>query len=158
MNRTATGVFETYAEAGRVVRELELLGISGEQVEVVSDAASDVRGAGVMPASTREAAEDDNHDCTLVIVRPSDDRGMEQARHLMHQHGAKLYRWQISADGAPDLPIKDTTDKTTPDSNIGGPGTTGGDPRDLEGRGKRITEPRRPADDPKPHNEQHASR
>ena len=156
MNRTATGLFGTYAEAGEVVRALELLGISGEQVEVVSDAAFDARAAGIVPTPTRRSSDQEKHDYTMVIVRPSDDRGMDQARHLMHLHGAKLYRWQISADSAPDLPIKDTPEKSTPDSNIGGPGTTGDDPRDLEGRGKRVTEPRRRVHDPKPSEENQA--
>lgn len=149
MNRTATGVFGTYAEAGNVVRELELLGISGEQVEVVSDAAFDVRAAGIVPTPTRRSSDQKKYDYTMVIVRPFDDRGMDQARYLMHLHGAKLYRWQISADCAPDLPIKGTPETSTPDSSVGGPGTTGDDPRDLEGRGKTVTEPRHRVDAPK---------
>ncbi len=134
MNRTATGVFETYTAAGKVVRELELLGISGEQVEVVNDASHDVRGMGVVPQpkdNERDAAED----YTIVIVRPSDDEGMEQTKHLMDQYGAKLFRWQISVDGGP---IAHDATGTTPESSIGGPGTTGADPSDLEGRGTRI--------------------
>ncbi|HKQ88766.1 MAG TPA: hypothetical protein VJS43_18565 [Candidatus Acidoferrales bacterium] len=100
MNRTATGLFDTYAAAGKVVRELELLGISGEQVEVVNDAADDVRGTGIVPQS-KQTEPDSSEDYTIVIVRPSDDVGMEQAKNLMDRYGAKLFRWQISADSAP---------------------------------------------------------
>lgn len=135
MNRTAAGVFATYAAAGDVVRELELMGISGEQVEVVSDASYDVRGDGIVPRPKHDSPGSRGEDYTVVIVRPSDDLGMEQAKSLMDRHGAKLFRWQISADGAP---IKGGTPETTLDSSIGGPGTTGDDPADLEGRGKRI--------------------
>jgi hypothetical protein len=97
LNRRAAGVFDTYAAAGAVVRELELLGISGEQVELVSDAAHDVRGIGVVPRRKNENIDATNEDYTLVIVRPSDDRGMEQAKNLMDRFGAKQFRWQISA-------------------------------------------------------------
>lgn len=134
MNRTATGVFDTYAAAGKVVRELELLGISGEQVEVVSDASHDVRGMGVVPQS-EEKESDSSADYTIVIVRPSDDAGMEQTKNLMDRYGAKLFRWQISADGAP---ITNHPLGKTRETSIGGPGTTGTDPTDLEGRATRI--------------------
>jgi hypothetical protein len=136
MNRTAAGVFDTYAAAGKVVQELELLGISGEQVEVVSDAAHDVRGEGVVPELKPEGPESSETDYTLVIVRPSDDVGMEQAKNLMDRYGAKLFRWQISVDEAP---LKRGAAETTRESSIGGPGTTGVDSRDLEGRGRQIS-------------------
>src|SRR5690348_13973963 len=100
MNRTAAGVFDTYTAAGKVVRELELLGISGEQVEVVNDASHDVRGIGVVP-QPKDDQSDSPEDYTMVIVRPSDDEAMEQTKHLMDRYGAKLFRWQISVDGAP---------------------------------------------------------
>jgi hypothetical protein len=135
MNRTAAGVFETYAAAGQVVRELESLGIAGEQVEVVSDAAYDVRGVGVVPRPKHEDPGSSRDDYTVVIVRPSDDLGMEQAKKLMDRFGAKLFRWQISVDGAP---IKGGSAEAMTDSSVGGPGTTGNDPDDLEGRGKEI--------------------
>jgi len=138
MNRTAAGVFDTYAAAGKVVQELELLGISGGQVEVVSDAAHDVRGEGVVPEPKHDGSYSAETDYTLVIVRPADDAGMEQAKNLMDRYGAKLFRWQISADGD-GAPIKGGAVETTPESSIGGPGTTGADNTDLEGRGRLIT-------------------
>jgi hypothetical protein len=121
MNRTAAGVFDTYAAAGKVVQELELLGISGEQVEVVSDAAHDARGEGVVPESSPDGSDSSDGDYTLVIVRPSDDVGMEQTKNLMDRYGAKLFRWQISADGAP-----------------GDPAAAGADSTDIEGCGRQI--------------------
>lgn len=134
MNRTAAGVFDTYTAAGKVVRELELLGISGEQVEVVNDASHDVRGIGVVP-QPKDDQSDSPEDYTMVIVRPSDDEAMEQTKHLMDRYGAKLFRWQISVDGAPTT--RDGAGKS-PEASIGGPGTTGDDPADLEARGTRI--------------------
>jgi hypothetical protein len=100
MNRTAAGVFETGKAAGEVVRELERLGISGEQVEVVNDAAYDVRGEGIVPKPKRDEPDSQGEEYTVVIVRPTDDVGMEQAKNLMDRYGAKLFRWQISVDGA----------------------------------------------------------
>lgn len=134
MNRTAAGVFDTYTAAGKVVRELELLGISGEQVEVVNDASHDVRGIGVVP-QPKDDQSDSPEDYTMVIVRPSDDEAMEQTKHLMDRYGAKLFRWQISVDGAPTT--RDGAGKS-PETSIGGPGTMGADPADLEARGTRI--------------------
>jgi|HubBroStandDraft_5_1064220.scaffolds.fasta_scaffold863277_1 hypothetical protein len=135
MNRTAAGVFETYAAAGEVVRQLELLGISGEQVEVVSEAESGVRGARIVPKAEQEADGLHHEDYTIVIVRPADDAGMEQAKNLMDRYGAKLFRWQISVDGAPS---RDGAVETTADTSMGGPGTRGGNDRpDLEGRFSR---------------------
>jgi len=134
MNRTAAGVFDTYTAAGKVVRELELLGISGEQVEVVNDASHDVRGIGVVP-QPKDDKSDSSEDYTMVIVRPSDDEAMEQTKHLMDRYGAKLFRWQISVDGAPTT--RDGAGKS-PKTSIGGPGTMGADPADLEARGTRI--------------------
>ena len=134
MNRTAAGVFDTYTAAGKVVRELELLGISGEQVEVVNDASHDVRGIGVVP-QPKDDQSDSPEDYTMVIVRPSDDEAMEQTKHLMDRYGAKLFRWQISVDGAPTT--RDGAGKS-PQTSIGGPGTMGADPADLEARGTRI--------------------
>lgn len=135
LTRTAAGVFDTYAAAGAVVRELELLGISGGQVEVVSDAARDLRGIGVVPRSQKENSDSVSEDYTMVIVRPSDDRGMEQAKTLMDRYGARQFRWQISAEAAP---IASGASETTPQSSIGGRATTGAVPADLEGRGKQI--------------------
>lgn len=117
-----------------MVRELELLGISGEQVEVVSDAAHDLRGKDVVPHA-KNGDSGSGADYTVVIVRPSDDVGMEQAKNLMDRYGAKLFRWRISVDAAP---LTDGSVQTTPETSMGGPGTTGGDPGDLEGRGRRI--------------------
>jgi hypothetical protein len=134
MNRTAAGVFDTYAAAGSVVRELELLGISGEQVEVVNDAAHDVRGIGVVPQPKDDKSES-LEDYTIVIVRPSDDEAMEQTKHLMDRYGARLFRWQISGDGAP---ITRHRAGKSLEMSIGGRGTAGANPTDLEGRGTRI--------------------
>lgn len=116
MNRTAAGVFDTYTAADKVVRELELLGISGEQVEVVNDALHDVRGIGVVPQPNHRS--ESSEDYTVVIVRPSDDEEMEQTKHLMDRYGARLFRWQISADGAPTS--HDGAEKP-PETSIGGP-------------------------------------
>jgi hypothetical protein len=129
MNRTAAGVFDTCTAADKVVRELERLGISGEQVEVVNDALHDARGIGVVPQPNQSS-----EDYTVVIVRPSDDEAMEQTKHLMDRYGARLFRWQISDDGAPIM--RGGVGKCA-ETSIGRPGATG-DPTDLEGRGTRI--------------------
>lgn len=121
MNRTAAGVFDTCTAANKVVRELERLGISGEQVEVVNDALHDARGVGVVP-QPNQSLEDYSEDYTIVIVRPSDDETMEQTKHLMDRYGARLFRWQISEDGAPIM--RDGAGKSA-ETSIGGPGSTG---------------------------------
>jgi hypothetical protein len=45
MQYTVVGIFGTYAEAAAAVRDLELAGIVGEQVEVISDIDQDARTA-----------------------------------------------------------------------------------------------------------------
>lgn len=159
MNRTAVGVFNAYAAAGDVVRELELLGISGEQVEVVSEAAYDVRGMGIVPRPKREDPDSQAEKETMVIVRPSDERGVEQAAFVMKRYGAKLYWGEIPSQqiaGRP--PLKDTRNGVSKEASIGGPGTTGNAAGDLEGRGKEIRTPdaegtveRRPEPPPRRH-------
>ncbi|MGH9573675.1 MAG: hypothetical protein ACRD40_09110 [Candidatus Acidiferrales bacterium] len=128
MNRTAAGVFDTYTAAGKVVRELELLGISGEQVELVNHASRDVRGIGIVPPS-QDHDSGSSEDYTVVIVRPSDDEAMEQTKHVMDRYGARLFRWHISADGAP---IKRDDAGNTLESGV--------DPTELDGSatGMRI--------------------
>ncbi|HTZ73890.1 MAG TPA: hypothetical protein VMB47_08215 [Candidatus Aquilonibacter sp.] len=130
MNRTAEGVFDTYAAAGKVVRELELWGISGEQVEVVSHAGHDVSLEGVPQPQNQDAASSGDK-YTLVIVRPLDDKTMEQAKDLMDRYGAKLFLWHISAHGAP-------TARTT-SGNTSGTETTGNALEDLPGCGGKFS-------------------
>jgi hypothetical protein len=149
MTAAATGVFETYAEAGAVVRELELLGISGARVEVVSDAGRDVRGEGFVPPPEHRQESAPSPEITLVIVRAADDVGFEQAKSLMQNHGAKV--WQIPASAKvptpppkPPLPPNPAGPPHAPasegsrGSGIGGRGATANDPTDLEGHGKSI--------------------
>lgn len=57
MQYQVVGLFENYGDAEAAVRDLELAGISGEQVEVISDIDTDVRTAntaGEPSTKTRE--------------------------------------------------------------------------------------------------------
>lgn len=136
MNRTVVGVFPTYRAASDAVRELELLGISGGQVEVVTDEAFDVDSKRYGPKGKLPAKEAPvKNERTTLIVRPNDDTGIEQARGILDRFGAKNIRMGSIDRGAP---VKGGHVGTTPDSSIGGPGTRGNDPADQEGRGKTI--------------------
>ena len=149
MTVSATAVFETYSEAGAVVRELELLGISGEQVEVVNDAGRDVRGEGYVTPPEHRHENELNPEVTMIIVRAGDELAFEQAKAIMQNHGAKV--WQMAGGPSksptppqPPLPPKPTDPPLGPASEgsrgagLGRPGTTSHDLTDLEGRGKAI--------------------
>ena len=56
MGKTIVSDFETYAQASEVVRNLELEGITGTEVKVVSDADHDTRGVVSAKYSTRYGA------------------------------------------------------------------------------------------------------
>jgi hypothetical protein len=57
MRKAVVGVFGNYGEASAVVRELENVGIVGEQVEVISDADQDVISEDMSGSEARKRAE-----------------------------------------------------------------------------------------------------
>ena len=66
MQYEVTGIFKTYREAEAAVRELELAGIAGEQVQLIDDIDTDARTANTPgePATSSHAKQ-------LVVDRPS---------------------------------------------------------------------------------------
>jgi hypothetical protein len=69
MHQAIVGVFDTYADASAAIRDLEVSGIVGEQVELISDADLDARTAGWVRGSIREGLE---------------ERVEEELKHLLH--------------------------------------------------------------------------
>jgi hypothetical protein len=159
-----TAAFSTYAEAQEAVRELEFAGITGEEVEVITDAehdardpksnSSDSKSAGSKKKSSPEFSDDAGGFAkqpypgrTIVIVRSSEARSVDRIAELLRQYGAE----NVSNFG--DLAAKMQQDKpeTTPPraigattSGLGAPGvTTGADDTDLEARGKEFRTPRK---------------
>ncbi|MGH9684889.1 MAG: hypothetical protein ACRD4S_14910 [Candidatus Acidiferrales bacterium] len=51
MRKTVIGIFDVYSKAEEVVQELELIGIDGAEVEVISDADADVRTRGIVSSA-----------------------------------------------------------------------------------------------------------
>lgn len=139
MSELTTGVFENYLQAGAVVRELESLGISGDQVEVVTDAGHDARAEGFIEPEQSDWSKGPNPEVTMVIVRPADDHAIEQAKDVMQRHGAKVWQMAVGSPEPPTKPVPPTVplpSESSKGAGIGGPGTTGHDEADLEGRGK----------------------
>ncbi len=159
------GAFSTYSKAQEVVRELELAGITREEVGVLTDAEHDARGTGTNSPeshSDRSPKKDaspkfaDDADGltkqpypgrTVAIVRSSDARAVDRIADLLRQHGAE----NVSRSGEPTVKMQQNKPEITPApavgataSGLGSPGiTTGEDDSDLEARGKEFHTPRK---------------
>lgn len=70
MHQAIVGVFDTYGDASAVIRDLEVSGIVGQQVEVISDADLDARTAGWVRGSSVDDLE---------------KRIEKDLRHLLHR-------------------------------------------------------------------------
>lgn len=53
MRKTVTGIFDAYSKAEEVVQALELIGIDGTEVEVISDADADARTQGILSSAEK---------------------------------------------------------------------------------------------------------
>jgi hypothetical protein len=159
MSKSVIGFFDTYGKAAEVVRELELAGIVGEQVELVSAAKEEV------PFAEEEAKADsgtgkqkehvhnyyvEDPECfagesrrglAAVIVRPVNSQVAETAAALFRSHGAEGPRGQ----SGPVVENEEARPETIASRSVAqkAPGiganaaTTGGAPNDLEARGKQ---------------------
>jgi hypothetical protein len=154
-----TGAFSTYAKAQEAVRELEFAGITGEEVEVISDAEHDARDPKSNSAdSKKKSSPEFSPDAggwtkqpypgrSIVMVRSSDARSVDRIAELLRQYGAE----NVSNSGDPAAKMQQDKPETTPPramgatvSGLGRPGvTTGADDTDLEARGKEFRTPRK---------------
>jgi hypothetical protein len=135
VHRTATGVFATYKVAGDVVRELELVGIAGAEVELLTDAGDDLRAEDRAPGP--EDPQKMAGGYTLVIVHPADDVGFEQAKGVMDRYGAERIQIDTVDDGAA---VKCGSVWTTPGTSISGPGVRDRMDNDVPGKEFKISE------------------
>ncbi|HXU22108.1 MAG TPA: hypothetical protein VN788_16110 [Verrucomicrobiae bacterium] len=159
MSKTVMGFFDTYGEAADVVRDLELAGIVGEQVELVSAAEEEVPFAegSKKSSSAKRKAKAAAHDYyaedpeffagesrggrAAVIVRPVNSQVAETAAALFRSHGAESPR----GGSGPDVQNEDARPETSGSRSSAQktPGiganaaTTGGAPHDLEARGQQ---------------------
>jgi hypothetical protein len=156
MKKSKTAAFETYARAQEVVRDLELTGISGTEVKVITDSEHDTKknpSTSHSDGSKEKASPEFSDDSggltkqpyagrTIVIVTPGDTRAAER----VERHGGK----SASGSGEPTAASQQDKPETTParavgdeSSGLGNPGvTTGADYNDLEARGKEFRTPR----------------
>lgn len=110
MGKTIVSDFDTYAQASEVVRDLELEGITGTEVEVVSDADHDIRGVANAKYSARYGAgrrivngmshflhslgaNEVQKGRAMVIVRAS-DRNAERVSELLLERGGEIRQSQ----------------------------------------------------------------
>jgi hypothetical protein len=164
MKMEITAAFSTYAKAQEAVRELEFTGITGEEVEVITDAehdardpksnSSDSKSVGSKKKSSPEFSPDAGGltkrpypGRTILIVHSSDARSVDRIAGLLRQHDAE----NVSHSGEPSAKMRQDIPETTPpravgatSSGLGTPGvTTGADDTDLEARGKEFRTPRK---------------
>lgn len=161
MSKSVVGLFGTYGEAADVVRDLELAGIVGEQVEMVSAAEEEVPFADdeEKKRSATRKGKRAAHDYYVedpeffagearggraaVIVRPVNSQVAETAVALFRSHGAESPRGGSSGPAVqneeerPETRGSRSVAQKTP--GIGSnAATTGGAPDDLEARGQQL--------------------
>jgi hypothetical protein len=160
MSKSVVGLFDTYGEAADVVRDLDLAGIVGEQVELVSAAEEEVpfaTGGDKSSSGTRKrdrAAHDyyvedpeffageSRGGRAAVIVRPVNPQVAETAAALFRSHGAESPR---GGGAGPAVQNEEDCPETSDSRSVAqkAPGigsnaaTTGGAPHDLEARGQQ---------------------
>jgi hypothetical protein len=158
MSKSVVGFFDTYGEAADVVRDLELAGIVGEQVELVSAVDEEVPFAGgEEKSSATRKGKGTAHDYYVedpeffagksrggraaVIVRPVNSEVAETAAALFRSHGAKGPRGGPGADVQDEDARPETIGSRSVAQKTPGIGanaaTTGGAPHDLEARGQQ---------------------
>jgi hypothetical protein len=158
MQENVVGVFESYRSAAAAVRDLELVGIVGEQVELISDADEDVRTIrpkddpaaevvrdvpGQMPDYIGEQEFYATHvrqGRAVLVVRPSNHEAAEQASTIIRDHGAEILGSHRPGEqpGSEASRSKAAT-ASGADSNTA---PAGGDSRDLDARGQEFREPK----------------
>jgi hypothetical protein len=159
MSKSVVGFFDTYGEAADVVRDLELAGIVGEQVELVSAVDEEVPFADdeEKTRSAKRKGKGAAHDYYVedpeffagesrggraaVIVRPVNSEVAETAAALFRNHGAH----RPGGGSGPEVENDEARPETIGSRSVAQktPGiganaaTTGGAREDLEARGKQ---------------------
>ncbi len=161
MSKSVVGLFDTYGEAADVVRDLEVAGIVGDQVELVSAADEEVPFAEEeekeKTSSATRKGKGAAHDYYVedpeffagksrggraaVIVRPVNSQVAETAAALFRRHGAQ----SPGGGSGPDVENDEARPETIGSRSVAqkAPGiganaaTTGGAPHDLEARGQQ---------------------
>lgn len=159
MSKSVVGFFDTYREAEDVVSDLELAGIVGEQVELVSAVDEEVPFAGDQEKTSSATGKGKGtaHDYYVedpeffagrsrggraaVIVRPVKSEVAETAARLFRSHGAQSPAGGSSAavqdeDARPEAIGSSSVAQKTP--GIGANAATNGGAReDLEAKGQQ---------------------
>ncbi len=159
MSKSVIGFFDTYGEAADVFRDLEVAGIVGEQVELVSAVDEEVPFAGEeeKTSSGRRKGKGTAHDYFVedpeffagrsrggraaVIVRPVNSEVAETAAALFRSHGAQSPRGGSGPAVENDEARPETIGSRSVAQKTPGIGanaaTTGGARHDLEARGQQ---------------------
>jgi len=155
MKYTVTGLMGTYGQASAAVRDLELVGITGEQVELISDADEDARTVESedkapvegevrdTPGETPEYIDEQEFYAShvregraVVIVRTETELGAKQAEAILKEHGAEIAE-RRKGDERPESVAPSSVGHSAP--GIGdNAATKGGDATDLEAKGKQF--------------------
>jgi hypothetical protein len=158
MQENVVGAFGSYRDAEEAVRDLELVGIVGEQVELISDADEDVRTIrpkddpaaetvrdvpGQMPDYIGEQEFYATHvrqGRAVLVVRPSNQEASDRARTILRDHGAEiLHSPQRGEQPGTAASRGKAASASGGDSNTA---PAGGDSRDLDTRGQEFRDPK----------------
>jgi hypothetical protein len=158
MQEAIVGVFESYEMAEAAVSDLELVGIVGGQVELISDADEDARtvrstddlsDAGVRDVSGRMPdyigeqefyATHVKQGRAVLIVRPSSSKAAEDASTVLKNHGAEILDPTILKRQPEVIPPDSKAAAASGEDSHAKP--AGGDPRNLGIRGQEYREPK----------------
>jgi hypothetical protein len=157
MKETVVGVFESYRQAEETVSDLELVGIMGEQVELISDADEDSRtvrptdhpaeeGVRDVPGQMPEYIGEQEFYAThvrqgrsVLVVRLSNHDRAEQASTIMRDRGAEIADARKRGQPGVGAPRSSAAAASGGGSNSA---QAGGDSRDLDARGQEFREPK----------------
>jgi hypothetical protein len=153
MQKAITAMFERYADAEAAVVELELIGVTGGQVEVISDVDEDMRTASAKNGPPKNYVRDTSGEQpeyigeqeyyathvrqgqTVLIVRVDQENIATQASEILKNHGAQISGRYSNAPKP--LTGDESSSASTP--GIGANrATQGGSDRDLEARGQQF--------------------
>jgi hypothetical protein len=158
MKETVVGVFKSYRQAEEAVSDLELVGIVGEQVELISDADEDARtvrptdhppeeGVRDVPGEMPEYIGEQEFYAThvrqgrsVLVVRLSNHERVEQASTIMRDHGAEIS--DARRQGEQPSVVASRSSAAAASGTSSNSAQAGGDSRDLNARGQDFREPK----------------
>ncbi len=156
MQKSITAMFESYRDAEAAVLDLELAGITGEQVEMISDPDEDVTLARPKDGPPKDFVRDTQGDMpkyigeqeyyathvkqgqAVLIIHAPEESVAARASEILRDHGAQI-AGRYEEDATPTA--KDSKSAAAVAGIGTNSATTAGNSRDLEARGQQFKKP-----------------